>query len=230
MSQLLHLMKWDFILLYRNQLVLVSAVVTGLYIGAFNALKAIGDVEKILVMIIFNDPALLGFIFIGVSVLFEKSENTLEALVVTPASASNYVLSKTLVLSLISLACCLVLAFTVKQFNFNWLHLIAASLLTTSLFGLMGFILVSSIKSINEFILKAAGLFMLMGLPFLQYFNVIESNIFYFIPSAPAIDLFNAAFQNVGNNQILLAYGFLIGWNLFLFQIAVRSFNKNLKK
>ena len=94
MKQLLHLIQFDFLLVHKNKVITISFLVTAIYVGVFKALSGLGNIEKLLVLVIFNDPALLGFLFVGVLVLFEKNENTIQALSVTPIQISQYILSK----------------------------------------------------------------------------------------------------------------------------------------
>ncbi|MCB0553945.1 MAG: hypothetical protein KDD02_10365, partial [Phaeodactylibacter sp.] len=62
-----------------------------------------GQYGWLTVFLIFNDPMGLGLMFIGALYLFEKNENTLQALSVTPLRAWQYLASKTITLSLIAL-------------------------------------------------------------------------------------------------------------------------------
>ena len=122
MKQLQHLIKHDFMLLLRNKIIAVSVVVSILYVLIFKAISDWGDVDKLLVLVIFNDPALLGFLFVGVMVLFEKNENTLQVLAVSPLKISNYILSKSITLTSIAIGCCFLMAFASKGCNFNFFH------------------------------------------------------------------------------------------------------------
>ncbi|MBK6524290.1 MAG: hypothetical protein IPG07_01325 [Crocinitomicaceae bacterium] len=72
MNQLAHFLKHDFMLLNRNRIIQISALVTLIYIAVFKGLSTFGNMDQLLVLVIFNDPALLGFLFIGVMMLFEK--------------------------------------------------------------------------------------------------------------------------------------------------------------
>ncbi|MDP2160167.1 MAG: hypothetical protein Q8K02_06775 [Flavobacterium sp.] len=58
MKQLAHLLKFDFLLINKNKIITISLVVTAIYVGVFKALAAMGNIEKLLVLVIFNDPAL----------------------------------------------------------------------------------------------------------------------------------------------------------------------------
>jgi hypothetical protein len=70
MKQFLNLLWLNFLLIRRNKLIEVSLVVTALYMLVFYWLQMLPSVDKLLVLIIFNDPAILGFLFVGVMVLF----------------------------------------------------------------------------------------------------------------------------------------------------------------
>ena len=85
MSVFFHALKWDLIRQYRYNIVGVAAFVTVVYILILFGIEWEYK-DKLVVFLIFNDPAALGMMFIGSLVLFEKSEHTLEALVATPIS------------------------------------------------------------------------------------------------------------------------------------------------
>ena len=230
MRTLLHLLRWDFTLLNRNQVLSVSVLVTAIYLGLFWWLQKYMVVDQLLVLVLFNDPALLGFLFIGVMVLFEKNEGTLQALVVTPVREAQYLWSKIIVLTLISVLCCYGLVGIVHGVHFQWAHFGTAAAGTTIFFGLIGFILVSGVDTFNQYIMRSVGLLILLSLPFLGYFGVMPMNYFVWLPTWPALVLFSAAFTGIATGQLLLAYGLLIAWNLAAYQLAIRAFRKNIKR
>ena len=53
--------------------------------------------------LIFSDPVLIGLMFMGAIILFEKSEKVMQALAVSPISVHAYILSKVISIGLISL-------------------------------------------------------------------------------------------------------------------------------
>ena len=53
--------------------------------------------------LIFSDPVLIGLMFMGAIILFEKSEKVMQALAVSPISIHAYILSKVISIGLISL-------------------------------------------------------------------------------------------------------------------------------
>jgi len=230
MKQLIHLLKNDFTLLSRNKIIAVSIVVTVIYMIAFKSISHFGSAEKILILVIFNDPALLGFLFTGVMVLFEKNENTLQVLSIVPLNTSSYILSKTIALSLISVVCCYAMAYAGTGTSFNQLHYFFASIFTTALFTFIGFILVAGVNSFNRFLLRAVGVLIFLSIPFLGYYEVLPRSFFLWMPTQPCIDLFRASFDpNCPVEIIFYGYLALITWLIILYKITLLLFKKNLR-
>jgi fluoroquinolone transport system permease protein len=218
MKELAHLLKFDFILINKNKIPAISLVVTAIYVGVFKALATLGTIDKFLVLVIFNDPALLGFLFVGVMVLFEKNENTLQALAVTPIRISNYILSKSISLTVVSLVCCFAMVIAGYGLEFNFIHFAFGTVLTTFIFSMLGFIAVAGQSSFNKYILRALGIILFMTLPFLGYFELAPRIWFVLFPTQPAIDLYNLAFSsNPSIFEILTSYLLCGIWALVTF-------------
>ncbi len=61
---------------------------------------------------------MLGFIFIGVMVLYEKGQHTLQALSVCPIKFENYIWSKVISLTILALPICFGIVFSAHGFTF----------------------------------------------------------------------------------------------------------------
>lgn len=231
MNQLIHLLKFDFLLINKNKIIIISLLVTAIYAGVFKALAGLGNIEQLLVLVIFNDPALLGFLFVGVMVLFEKNENTLQALSVTPISISNYLLSKSMALTSISLICCYGMVFSGYGMQFNFIHFTTATILTTFTFSMLGFVAVAGQSSFNRYILRALGIILFLTLPFLGYFGLVPRVWFILFPTQPAIDLFNLAFsKNTSYSEIVIAYILSVVWAIITFSWAKKEIRTKIFK
>lgn len=228
MKNFLHLLQHDFRLLGRNNIITISVLVTAIYIGVFYWLSGIEDTEKILVLIIFNDPALIGFLFAGVMVLFEKNENTLEALSVSPATKGQYILSKSVALTIIATGCCFAMAIAGLGTHFNFIHFLMASVMTTLLFSFLGFMIVAGEATFNRYILKAVGLLIFLSLPFLGYFGICPRLWFLWVPTQPAIGLFQTALtKNTPIGIIIYAYTALSFWIAITFYLSRKMIQKS---
>jgi fluoroquinolone transport system permease protein len=231
MKQLLHLLKFDFLLINKNKIITISLIVTAIYVGVFKALASMGNLEKLLVLVIFNDPALLGFLFVGVMVLFEKNENTLQALALTPININFYILSKAIALTLISLFCCYIMVIAGYGINFNFIHFTLGTLLTTFIFSMLGFVAVAGQSSFNKYILIAVGIILFLTIPFLGYFDLMPKIWFILFPTYPAIELYDIAFSNHSTTvQIVIAYLLSIVWAIGSFLWAKRVLTQHIFK
>ena len=86
MRAFLNRLKWEATLLNRNNLVVISIVITAVYLGLFQLLKLLGSIELFSILLILNDPAMISILFVGITIIFEKEQGTLDALRVTPVN------------------------------------------------------------------------------------------------------------------------------------------------
>lgn len=232
MRAFLNLLWLDMRLIQRNKVVLISAFVTVIYTLLFRALSGVEQIEKVLVLLMMNDPALLGVLFVGVMVLFEKDERTLQALSVTPIRWSHYLWSKTIVLTVLGLLCCYAMVIAGYGWNFHWGHFTAATLLTTVIFSLIGFIVVAGEATFNTYMMKAAMVILLLTVPFLGYFEVVPNAWFVALPTYYPLLLYHAAFETTqGWGTLLVGYIGCLAWTILLYFWALKRFvdnNRNL--
>jgi fluoroquinolone transport system permease protein len=231
MSNLKNMMKWEFTLLWRYKIIFISILSVFLY---FLTTQAIEDMNRPIFhsLLLFFDPAIIGIMFVGALVLFEKSENVLQALVITPMKTDDYLLSKILsltILSIISASIFMALMYIFGGVDFNIFYLIAGIILTSILLILLGFILVSRLKSINEYLLAMALFF--LGLtfpPMLHLSGLYENIIFYAWPTQASLLIFRGVFNEASLETWEIAYGIVyqLVWIGLLFFLARRAFYK----
>ncbi|SOE19684.1 fluoroquinolone transport system permease protein [Spirosomataceae bacterium TFI 002] len=229
MKQFWHLFKFDFMLLAKYKVLSIALAVSAVYIAVFRFLPAFEGKDKLIVLLIFNDPALLGILFVGVMVLFEKNENTLVTLAVSPMKLKNYILSKGLIFSLLSLFCCLAMVIFGYGEKVNFIHFSLACFLGSFIFSMLGFIAVANQNSFNKYILRAVWIILLIAVPFLAYFGLVSQNWFWLFPSQPLIFLFDHSFNlSMSTSELVLNYLITFGWCIVSYIIAKRNFSKSL--
>lgn len=228
MKTLSTLLRWDLILLYRNQLVVISAVLAGVYLGLFHLLKELGSLEKVLVLMIFNDPVVTGLLFAGVLVLFEKDQHTLEALAVSPLSPDTYLWSKALSLTLVALGTSLAMAWAGYGWQFNYLHFIFGVISASFFFIFVGCWVVPPTRSFNQFLVRCLPLLILLALPFIAFFEAAPSFWFYPIPSYPSILLLQAAFEEIPVSLLIYSYSYSMIAVVGSYYLARNSFRKHI--
>jgi fluoroquinolone transport system permease protein len=97
------LLHHDARLQLRNGIYGAYAFVVTLY-AALLALAGVALPSWVPAVLIFTDPAALGFFFLGALMMLERSERVRIALAVAPLSAGEYLLAKVVTLTLVALA------------------------------------------------------------------------------------------------------------------------------
>ena len=233
MSNLKNMLKWEYTLLYRYKIIHISILSVVLY---FIITQSIPDLDKPIfhTMLLFFDPAIVGIMFVGALVLFEKSENVLQALVVTPMQVDDYLLSKIIsltVLSVISASIFIALLNLFGGIDFNVLYLGISIILTSVMLILLGFIIVSRVNSINEYLMAFAVLFLgLIFFPMLHLSGLYENIIFYAWPTQASFILFKGVFASASLEtwEIAYAIGYQLLWIGVFFWLAKKAFYKHI--
>ena len=234
MSNLKNMLKWEFLLLSRYKIIHISILSVILYFLTTQAVESLKGQTQVHSVLLFFDPALIGIMFVGALVLFEKSENVLQALVITPMKIDDYLLSKIISLTILSMISATVFMGLMVIFNdvsFNIFYLITGIILTSVMLILLGFILVSRVNSINGYLLgMMIGFIGLTFPPLLQLFKLVENPIFYIWPTQASFILFDGVFNAASLETWEIAYG--IGYQIFwiglFYFLAKKAFYKHI--
>ncbi len=228
MKQLLTLMRWDWIHLYRNQLITISAFLGLVYFGVFYLIRNLENADNVLVLLIYNDPVITGYIFAAVLLLFERNQNTLLALSVSPIKISAYLWSKGIVLSIVAWLVALAMTLAARGWDVQWLHFSFGILSSSLLFVFTGFAMTSGCTSLNGLIARSVPVFILFALPFLGVFQIVHSFIWFLIPSNPGVMLIKAAFYTTDTSVILYSYLYGTLAVVISYYAALNRVKKNL--
>jgi fluoroquinolone transport system permease protein len=230
MYRFTRLLELDFILIIRNKILTVAAIVTFLYTIIIQVLPD-ETFTEILTILIFSDPVMLGFIFTGALVLFEKSSNTLKALTITPVRPGEYLWSKGITLTAIALTASFIMAIAGVGTSFDPFYLLAAVAYSSLLFIFGGFTGVSRIKTFNQYFIVIP-LFMIPAcLPFLNWLGITETLVWYAIPTQASLILFDVAFKGAdaaSSGEIIYALIYLPASVYISFLFAKNSWYKTL--
>ena len=222
--------KWQFILLARNNIISLSVIVTLIYIGLFFGIRHLGNMEKLVTLIILNDPAIIGLFFIGISILLEKNQQVLSALFVTPINHHTYLVSRVLVLSLVGWFCALGMGLAALGTDFNLLHFSFGVFGICILSCLAGIYLVCFSSEFMKFILKTIPVLLLfINLPMLNYFGVTDVWWFRLLPAQGSLDLIiNSYRETPVTQEILLGYLSILFWGGLLYALVYRTFQAKI--
>ncbi len=108
-------------------------------------------------VLVFTDPAALGFFFLGALMLLEKAENVRTALAATPLAARDYFVSKAATLTVMSLAACMVLLAFIHEVPDPTLLLATVALTAVQYVGL-GVPAALWFRTVNGYLIGSAAL------------------------------------------------------------------------
>ena len=163
----------------------------------FAVLTLLSDVDwgYVLPPLVLGNLTTVNFYFIAGLVLLEKGEGTLEAQVVTPLLDWEYLVSKTVTLTGLSVVEQLVIVGSAYGLGFEVVPLIASVVLAGVLFTLTGFILIARYDSINQYLFPSVLYVTALTLPpLLHYFEIWNTWLLYLHPFSAPLVLLKAAF------------------------------------
>jgi fluoroquinolone transport system permease protein len=114
--------------------------------------------------IVYTDPSVLGFFFLGALMMLEKAEGARLALSITPVSARDYFFAKAVPLTAFGLLAVAVLAPFVHG-EVNWPLLLAAVLLTSLAYIGIGVPIALRFRTVTSYLIGSAGLLLPVILP-----------------------------------------------------------------
>jgi fluoroquinolone transport system permease protein len=166
------------------------------------------------------------FYFIAALVLFEKGDEILTALAITPLRPAEYLLSKAVTLSLLATVETLLIVAIVFGSAVSWPPLVAGTVLLALLFSFAGFVSVVRFRTINEFLFPSSGVTILLVLPALAHFGMLPATLMIFHPAAPAFALIAAGGGTGGSmyGWLLVAGG--IVWIMVFLLWSLRSWER----
>lgn len=149
------LIRHDVRLQYRYGIYAAYAFIVALYATELLLLGAVLP-PWVPALIIFTDPAALGFFFLGALMMLEKSEGVRAALAASPVSAVDYLAGKMVTLVGMSLASCVVLIPFIHRVA-NPLLLLVAVMLTAIQYVGIGVPIALRFKTVNGYLIGSAG-------------------------------------------------------------------------
>ncbi|NND31204.1 MAG: hypothetical protein HKN76_01345 [Saprospiraceae bacterium] len=230
MRILISQIQWQLLILHRNQLVYISAALTLVYAFIFYLIKDLPNTDRFLVLLIFNDPAMIGILFIGLSVILEKNQSVFYSLIVTPISLHSYLISRIISLSLIGVLCATGMTVAMLGLKIYWIEFLTGVFATCTIFSLAGILIVSYTSDFLVYLLRSIPVLLFLSLPLLNYFEVTAIAAFDFTPLYSPLQLIEKGISSGLNAHLgYLNYFLAVGWMVVLYFLVFRLFSKRIK-
>ena len=224
MAQAARILLWDFRLQYRYYFWTIALVVGAMWSGVLFALPE--DIISIwLPMVIFADLSTIGVMFITGILYLERRQGTIYATAVMPASAGTWLSTKLFSLSLLCLACVIIIVLFTSN-SVNWFRLIPAVVLTAATFASVGFLVAVQFDKLLNYFFAIALVFIPLNLPALDYFGIFSNEAMWLIPSEAAIWALAGSFQEMETSRFLGYLVLLILWLAVTHWLGIRAFRK----
>jgi fluoroquinolone transport system permease protein len=227
MKNLIKLILWEFRLAARHQILAVTIFMTFAYMAVLLYFRN-AEIKELVLFLIFSDPSMLGFIFIGAMVLFEKNANTLSAIAVSPIKNWQYLWSKGIVFSVIALAISIVMIKTGYSSRVNYFFLALAVIGTSLFFAFLGFIAVIRVKTFNQYILVIPLFLIPLCYLLMSLFGIFDHGSMLIFPTYAAIILLKASIQPVGMIELIYSGSFLALSTFLAYIAATKSLSSYL--
>ena len=171
MTRLAATLQTDVRVQWRNGFYLATAFVVVCSIALLRWLP--NDITALLLPVVLLENILINtFYFVSALLLLERGEGTLSAQSITPLRGDEYLASKVITLTALSLVESLVIATAVTGLDSRLLMMSPGIALAAIFFCLSGIALIVRYESINEFIMPSVLYTAVLSLPVLGYFGV----------------------------------------------------------
>jgi fluoroquinolone transport system permease protein len=171
MTRLAATLQTDVRVQLRNGFYLATAFVVACSIALLRWLP--NDIASLLLPVVLLENILINtFYFVSALMLLERREGTLSAQSITPLRGDEYLASKVITLTALSLVESLLIATAVAGFDGRLLMMALGITHAAILFCLSGVALIVRYESINEFIMPSVLYTAVLSLPILGYFGV----------------------------------------------------------
>lgn len=164
----------------------------------------------ILPILIFSDPSVVGFFFIGGIIMLEKLQGILSCIVVTPLRIKEYILSKVISLSILAVVAGSAIALVSGyEGQINFIILALGIFFISVFFVLVGIVVVVGCKTLNQYFVKMVPFMLFIALPCFSLIGFKFSYVFTIFPSVAGLRIIFGAFDYSNVMEIVILIGYL---------------------
>lgn len=227
MSRILNAVKADLLFQFKQGFYFIYIVITLLYVIILHQFD-ITLVAYILPVLLYIDPSILGLFFIGGILLLEKEQGILALIYVTPLKIQEFMLSKILSLSFLSIIATFSLSLISYSGDTNYWLLFIGVLLTSVIYNLVGFMIATKSKSVNDFFVKIIPLIIIFVIPSIVMFIFPDFWWLNIFPSVTTLKLIWGAYHGISfiEGMFCSIYSLLVA--ILFFNYTYKTFRDHM--
>lgn len=177
------LIKGELLRLNKYRVTTVSLLVAFVWGLVLYFIDDMDILEQMLPMIIMIDATMMSVIFIGSIMFFEKSEQTISTLLVTPTSTDEQILSKVIantIHMLLSSMLIILVFYFVKGVTVNFFWMIPILIISIAFHSLLGYVFSYHSKDFTSMLLGVMMFIIFLSIPsILHQFNILFKGDFW---------------------------------------------------
>ena len=182
--------------------------------------------STVIPLVLFSDPSMVGFFFIGALVMLEKVQGVIQYVVVTPLRSMEYLLAKVVSLTILAIAATVMITLATYGYDLNWFLLILAVTLISSFFVFYGFIVAVRCTTLNQYFIRMIPYLMLIILPCFSLIGFPYSWMFNIFPSVAGLKLVFGAFNGIDSLSASAYTVYLLAANLAIARYVEQVFDR----
>lgn len=219
MTPVLHALRWDVIVQARNGFYWASAflviIISALLLYVPESARANSAIWVPAILAV--NLQIITFFFVAGLMLLERDEGTLNALAVSPLSASGYLAMRTFSLTGLAAAETIAIVWIGFGTGGSWPLILGGTAALGIIYTCFGAAVATSYDSVNALLLPASAFVALLLLPLLPHFGLAPRLPFFIHPLEPPMTLIRAGYGVV--DRIDVAFGVLgsFGWSAIAF-------------
>lgn len=235
MKPLFSEIKTNTIVQYRNGLYHVGigvGILVAIAISQLIAAEIISLAMIVIMLLIIGGSTLL---YVAAMLMFERDENTITATIISPLSTTEYIVAKTISLTILAsiesfvsfFGALVIMHFQGAQFELPNLLILTLSLFAIcTIFVLLGIIIAVRYRNITNFIMPMASVIIFLQIPIFYFTGFSDNFIFLLFPVSPPTMMMLGAFKTIEVWQFIYAIGFGLICIIGLFYWAHKAFTK----
>lgn len=231
MRPLLSMVRWDFILNFRQGIVFAALWVMILWSIMLTLVPDQGLVQ-ILISLMFLEVSIFALYLLPSFYYLEKAERVLDSVVATPLPSWIWLVSKTIVFTLQTLAISAAIVLVAYGPHLHWGWFLLAIILSGMPLLLIGFAVAARFNGISEYLFPSIPVLLVLQLPLLSYWQIWTGSFWWLFPTMPGMVLLEAAFPDGDRERIpaalilgllYLVPSFWLAWQRYQISVVRRA-------
>jgi fluoroquinolone transport system permease protein len=219
MTQILHALRWDVIVQARNGFYWASAflviIISALLLSVPESARANSAIWVPAILVI--NLQITTFFFVAGLMLLERDEGTLNALAVSPLSASGYLAMRTIGLTGLAAAETIAIVWIGFGTGGSWSLILLGTAALGVIYTGFGAAIATRYESVNALLLPASAFVALLLLPLLPHLGLAPRLPFFVHPLEPPMTLIRAGYGAIDRVEVAFGMFGSLGWSAIAF-------------